>query len=548
MGLLLLTLALDVACGPTRPRTVPPVPPVPGGGDAAALRQAVLRDDSAVARFYAARGFDPAWRDRSSALEVLRRVERAKADGLPPERYGAAAALELAAAADRGDPDAAIRFEVVVTRTWLRYAMDLTMGLIAPQLVDTLWSPSAPEADPVELLAAALATGRAAEALDELRPTFAGHAALRSTLERYRATAARGGWPALPPGEAFVPGSSGASVSALRARLAASGDLPVGGRGPGDALDAGLATAVRRFQRRHGLVPDGRVDAATLAALNTPIQTRIREIELNLERWRWLPVASGGRYLLVNAAGATLTAVDRERAIREHRVIVGRTDWPTPIVSGAVTDVVLNPSWYVPRSIVRAEIAASMAADSGYAEREGFRVYRDSGGALRHVAPAGVDWTAVEAGRIDYVVVQGPGPTNPLGRLKLVFANPFQVYLHDTPSRGSFRREDRALSHGCVRVQAIEQLAEWLLQDAPAWSRDSLARALDSGRERTIALPRPTPVYVGYWTAWVDAEGSVHHRRDRYGWDAELSRALAGADAAFIPGSSSSQTCGAIVD
>jgi murein L,D-transpeptidase YcbB/YkuD len=420
--------------------------------------------------------------------------------------------------------------------------------MVAPERVDSMWSPSAAEGDPEELLAAALAAGRAAEALDELRPAFAGYAALRGALAQYRAAAERGGWPVVLPGATLGPGSAGTAVAALRARLRASGDLPDDDQATNSAFDADLADAVRRFQRRHGLPADGLVGAATLAALNTPVEARIRQIELNLERWRWLPVTSGGRYLLVNSAAATLTAMDSERPAREHRVIVGRPDRPTPIVSGAVTSIVLNPSWYVPRSIVRDEIAPVMAADTGYAERGGFRVYRDSGGELRRIAVPDVDWAAVEAGLLDYVVVQGPGPANPLGRLKLVFANRFQVYLHDTPNRGLFRSEDRALSHGCVRVEGIEDLAEWLLRGDPAWDHDSLARAVEAGGEVVVTLPQPTPVYVGYWTAWVDDDGSVHHSPDHYGWDDKLAAALSGAHAAFMPGSSSHKTCGAIVD
>jgi murein L,D-transpeptidase YcbB/YkuD len=189
--------------------------------------------------------------------------------------------------------------------------------------------------------------------------------------------------------------------------------------------------------------------------------------------------------------------------------------------------VVLNPVWNVPRSIAVQEVVPLIRADTGYLRRAGMEVLLDSGDAARRVDAAGVDWAAVTDSTFPYRLVQAPGPTNPLGRLKLVFPNPFNVALHDTPAGQLFGASSRAMSHGCIRVDRVLDLALRLLQDDPAWSADAVARALEEPRERWIAVARPVPVYVGYWTAWVRGDGAVEFRDDAYGWDGKLAAALA---------------------
>jgi murein L,D-transpeptidase YcbB/YkuD len=287
-----------------------------------------------------------------------------------------------------------------------------------------------------------------------------------------------------------------------------------------------VESAVRGFQERHGLVVDGRVGAATLAALNVPVGNRIRQLELNLERWRWLPRAPASRFVLVNSVAFELQLVEDEHAVMVARVIVGRPDWPTPIVSGALTHLVLNPVWNVPRSIAVQEVAPLIRSDTGYLGRAGMEVLLDSGGAARRVDPASVDWTAITDSTFPYRLVQAPGPTNPLGRLKLVFRNPFNVALHDTPASKLFSVPNRTLSHGCIRVDRLLDLAIRLLGNDPRWPPENVARVLEEPRERWIALLEPVPVYVGYWTAWVGSDGMAEFRDDPYGWDGKLAGAL----------------------
>jgi murein L,D-transpeptidase YcbB/YkuD len=243
---------------------------------------------------------------------------------------------------------------------------------------------------------------------------------------------------------------------------------------------------------------------------------------VNLERWRWLPRRLDAPYLVVNIPAFELAWMDSGGAAASSRVILGRTDWQTPLLHSAVTHVVLAPPWRVPQEITRRELLPLIRSDTSYLRRHGFDVYRP--GSSRPVDPADVDWSAADS-LVNVRLVQRPGPSNPLGRVKLVFANQFAVALHDTPAPELFKTGDRALSHGCVRVESALELAARLLSGT-AWDARRLAAVADSGTTRWIALPRPVPVYVTYFTAWVDADGVLQLRDDRYGWDARLAAAL----------------------
>jgi murein L,D-transpeptidase YcbB/YkuD len=305
----------------------------------------------------------------------------------------------------------------------------------------------------------------------------------------------------------------------LRERLAAEGDFAAT-RGAG--FDSATAEAVRRFQRRHGLEDDGRVGPATVAALDVSAARRARQIVLNLERWRWVPREAGAAPIIVNAAAFTVTRHAPEGAY-QCPAVVGRPDWPTPIVAGPVVSVVFAPAWHVPRDILVREVLPAAAGDTGWFARNGFHL-EDSTGAT--VPGDGVSWDALADSTRGLALVQAPGPLNPLGGVKIVFANPFNVAVHGTPERELFGEPVRALSHGCVRVQGALELARALLADRPEWPADSIARAAADTVERVVPVAAGTVMVLGYWTAWVADDGAVHFRPDVYGWDAKLDRAL----------------------
>ena len=348
----------------------------------------------------------------------------------------------------------------------------------------------------------------------------------------------RGGWPQLPAGPRLALGATDERVRLLRARLAAEGDLlklsapragqPRAASAPGDTTyDEALASVVARFQGRHGLKVTGAVDTDTLEALNVPAEARWRQIAVNMERWRWLPTDFGSRYIWVNVPEFELTMIDGGKKAMRMRVIVGKTQSKTPAFSNRITRIDLNPVWHLPSSIVENEIAPAMLRDPGYLSRKHLEVVKSSGDGTVTVDPGEVDWARMGKGDYPYRLRQPSGPDNALGRIKFVIPDQFDVYLHDTPSARLFNSTERDLSHGCVRLEHPVELAAYLLKNDPKWSQEAIQEALDSGETKSVPLPAPLPVHILYWTAWVDDDGTVQFRKDIYGHDGELDRALA---------------------
>ncbi len=388
-----------------------------------------------------------------------------------------------------------------------------------------------------------------------LRPAHFAYAGLLDALARLRRIAAAGGWPRVGTGPALraeggvtlraeggvavradsataaaegrregaapQSSSSGERVLALRRRLAINGDLSAAADTAGARFDAALDDAVRAFQRRHALNDDGVVGPATLAQLDLPVAARVAQVRANLERARWLPREREPALVVVNVAGATVYFV-RDGAIRlETRAVVGKPSTATPLFRADLRSVELNPTWTVPPGIV-GEVLRAVRRDAGYLRKQGMRVIDRSG---RRVDPSRIDFSRYSARSFPYVFRQDPGPLNPLGRIKLVFPNRYNVYLHDTSAPALFELEERACSHGCIRVQDPVDLAELVLDDA-RWSRDSLDAAIATGATRMIAVRRPLPVVVLYWTAAVDRAGTLHFYRDVYRRDPPLLKAL----------------------
>lgn len=258
---------------------------------------------------------------------------------------------------------------------------------------------------------------------------------------------------------------------------------------------------------------DGLVGPATLAALNVPAETRARQLAHTVEHWSPLLYSLGARYIVVNIPAFTLDLVEGGRQVWTTRVIVGRPDWPTPVVSSAITELVFRPLWRVPRSIGGLEVLPIVRRDSTYLGRAGIRLFHDSGAGGAEADPATVEWTSVTRANLTHHFVQEPGPENPLGGVKFVLHTSFGVYLHDTPARALFEQPRRTLSHGCVRVEDADRLASYLL---PTWPLDSIQAAMTEGRERRVRLASPVPVHLVYWSAWVVPDGLAAFREDVY--------------------------------
>jgi murein L,D-transpeptidase YcbB/YkuD len=513
-----------------RARLATPQPPAYAAGDAQAAGTW-----SAVRRLYETTGYQPLWlvdgRGRPAIAALRGEIQRAAEDGLNPADYDLRAADTLQAARGGGlfkkggDPEPLLDADIRLSYAFLKFAAHLERGRVRPGQVDEHWFGSQRDEDLVQALKVALDSGKIGESLDRLRSQHPQYAALKKALARYREVALRGGWSTLPAGLTLKPGRPDPQVAVLRAHLIATGDLSEAAAPAAPIFDAATRDALKRFERRHGLVADGRLDREVLAALNVPVEDRIRQIELNLERWRWLPDSLGDRYVLVNIPTFHLTAVDHGQVALQMRVVTGKADSPTPIFSDEMTTVVFSPYWNVPPDIARNETIPAVMRDPGYLGRNNLEVVRAG-----HVLdPGGVDWS--RPGNIQFR--QRPGAHNALGGVKFMFPNQFDVYLHDTPADALFARVERDYSHGCVRIEKPFEMAQWVLQDRPEWTPEKIQAAMNSGREQHIALKHHIPVYIVYATVWVDDDGTVEFRDDIYGHDERQERVL---PASPIPG------------
>ena len=493
-----------------------------------------------VLRFYERHGFNAAWSTargpRDEALQLAAALEAAPREGLEPGDAQAdqvRARVEVLSSARealgrRTEPRLLAETDVLLTRSFFKHAMHLHSGLIDPARLPLDWHLSPRRVDLVEMLDRALATHDMAGALASLEPAHPGYAALRALLERYRGIARAGGWPAVPPGRPLRRGSAGERVRLLRERLAAEGD-PDRSLAGGGTFDAALAAAVRRFQACHGLDTTGVVGERDRVELDVPVEARIRQITLNLERRRWLPASLGDRHLLVNIPGFTLEAREPDRAALAMRVVVGRESNRTPMFSDSITYLVFNPIWELPPEIAKNEVLASIQKDPEYLAKNHLRLYERHGRGKREVDPATVDWERITPEEFGFAVKQDPGPDNSIGHVKFMCPNQFAVYLHDTPAASLFTATERDYSHGCVRVERPLELALYLLRGKAGWDSARIAAAFDTLRNKVVQLPEPVPVHILYWTAWVDDRGVAQFRRDVYAVDSLLTDALSRA-------------------
>jgi murein L,D-transpeptidase YcbB/YkuD len=509
-------------------------------GAVAALRAGgePIYESAVLPGFYEGRLYHPAWSDERGPAPVIHdlvnALRQADREGLRPDDYHLAA-IDTLLAAVRADvrsgglivPDRWAELDLLLTDAFLVYGSHLLAGRVNHETLQPEWVANRRGTDFTDVLQAALESGDVAAALVPLAPPHRGFRRLREALAYYRTVVARGGWPAIPDGRTLKPGDRGPAVAALRERLRLEGDLgPTWTGEETDLFDEVLERAMKRFQRRHGLTADGAMDAATRAELNVSAERRVEQVELNLERWRWLPKDLGRRHIVVNIAAFALDVVEEETVVLSMRVVVGLPYRRTPVFSDTMRYLVLNPSWHVPPSLAVQDLLPRIQRDSSYLAGHKVRVFQGWGPEAREVRPDTVDWSAITPDRFPYRLVQDPGPLNALGRIKFMFLNRFNVYLHDSPARPLFDEAERDFSSGCIRVERAVELAAYLLHRDPRWSRAALLRALDGAVDGTVPLPEPIPIHLLYWTAWADWDGTIQFRRDIYDRDAPLRRAL----------------------
>ena len=345
-----------------------------------------------------------------------------------------------------------------------------------------------------------------------------GYSALREYLLKYRDIAKRGGWPAVTKGPSLRKGDRSERVTELRRRLTATEDIS--GRHAADEFlfDEELHNAVIRFQKRHGLIIDGVAGKETVRMLNVPVEKRIFQMEINLERFRDIKDL-GDRYICINIADFELKVIEHGNSVMNMKVIVGKQYWHSPVFSSEMTHIIFNPSWYVPRSIAVEEILTKIKKEHDYLNKEGFKVFSKEKDILKETDAGAINWNDITAENFTYRFVQVPGMKNPLGKLKFLFPNEYFVYLHDTPAKVLFEKSSRAFSHGCIRIEKPVELAEYLFRDDPSWSHEKIADMIERGKEIKVPLPAPVTIHILYLTAWVDEENVLQFRDDIYGRD-----------------------------
>ena len=349
---------------------------------------------------------------------------------------------------------------------------------------------------------------------------------IRDAALSYSDIAVRGGWPAIPSEAKFVSGTQGAHDELLRQRLIMSGDLAADK--PSGAYDDTLAEAVKRFQTRHGLASTGTMTPRTLAALNVSVHKRIKQLEASLERLGQLNFPFGQRYVVVNIPATFAEAIEDDKVVRRYRVIVGKTEKPSPTLTADITSVNLNPTWTVPSSIAKSEISAHMRKDPSYLSRMHMEVL---GANDAPIDPHSVDWSGAHTP--NFTVRQQSGTWNALGAVKIDMPNSYSVYMHDTNQRNLFSDDYRFDSHGCSRVDNVRDLAAWLLKDQPQWNRAAIDAMIATGQRHDIRVTKKVPVAWIYLTAWMTKDQTVHFRNDIYAQDEQLLEATA-EEAAFF--------------
>ncbi|MBP6058964.1 MAG: L,D-transpeptidase family protein [Nitrosomonas sp.] len=475
-------------------------------------------------QFYATRNYQSVWIKTevdSSLLEAaLTFIASADNEGLHSQDYHLQQLQQLQQQAEQSLP-AAIELELRTTHAVMRLAKDLSRGRLSATAADPDWHIRQPTFDAVTFLQEAIKTGRLQQSLNDLFSQKPSYQLLKQTLIRYQAINHHPEWTHIPNTSTIRPGDMHTIIPLIRQRItqayAADGmaEYHITAK-ESQHYDDELVTAVKAFQVQHGLNPDGAIGKNTIRAFNIPLAWKIRQLRINMERLRWLPRDLGKRYIMVNTAGFRLTAAEQGEHALNMRIIVGLDYRSTPSFNGALSHMVLNPYWNVPASIARKDLLPKQQKNPDFFTSGGFKVYSSHSRDAEALDPDTIDWHAIKKG-FPYVLRQDPGTHNALGKIKFMFANGFDIYLHDTPSKSLFQKDIRTFSSGCIRLEKPLELAAFLLggQAVP----DKFLAGMESNKTMAVHLPKQLPIYLVYITTWVDEQDQVHFSPDIYGRD-----------------------------
>jgi len=496
--------------------------------------------DAALGEIYHANGLQPYWLEsgrpgrRAEAIRAV--LDDAASQGLEPDDYFTDLIHRYWESRDR---TGLVRLDILLTLGMMRFVADQREGRLAVREIDPKLFATARNAEVAwrPLWQEAFAAADMKKFLDSQAPPFRQYAGLVQKLADYRVMAALGGWPAVPGGEVLKPGMRDERISALRKRLQVTGEL-AGADSSSLLYDGELEKAVRSFQRRHGLEGDGVIGKQTLDAMNVPINTRIEQIILNMERYRWLDRSIlDDRLVVVNIAGFTASAGSGGAFELTMPVVVGKEYQQTPVFNDTIKYIEINPYWTVPPSIASNETLPRLKKNRQYLRERKMRLFDGWDAEARELDSTKINWSKVSPQQMRrYRIRQDPGPGNDLGALKIMFPNSHNVYLHDTPQRALFERDRRAFSHGCIRLGKPVEMASWLLGGPQAgWSVEKIRERIATGQRQVVVLDKPVPIHLIYRTAVV-IDDTLTFYEDIYGRDRLIGRALFDKKASNRPG------------
>jgi murein L,D-transpeptidase YcbB/YkuD len=412
------------------------------------------------------------------------------------------------------------KLDIALSATYFNFADDYYRGLVVPKENRGVeWDIKSNKIKLHKALMTLLGERKSKYPYAEFQPLHPEYANLKKALARYREIQKNGGWPVIPANTVLKPGQQSAAVPLLNKRLADLRAQSETSATDSSVYSADLVEAVKQFQKLHGQKPDGNIGPATVKLLNVPVQNRIRQIIINMERWRWIPKSFEPNYLLVNIPEYKLHVIEKSKEVMNMNVIVGKVLHETPIFSDRLENVVLSPYWNIPPDILKEEIAPKAMSDPGFLDRLDMEVITQKGAP---VSAESVDWSQAGTDGFEYVVRRRPGPKNDLGDVKFIFPNDNNVYLHDTPHDELFSQAKRGFSHGCVRVERPIELATYLLRDVSGWDKSRIMQQISTREEKHVPVKQKLPIYLVYFTASADANGNVQFFEDIYGHDQKL--------------------------
>ncbi|WP_130903743.1 L,D-transpeptidase family protein [Pseudomonas sp. Sample_22] len=476
-----------------------------------------------VMDFYSHRNFRAAWTDGRDFSQLLKSLNETEIDGLVPTDFHVAelAQAQLAIQTTAPTPAQSAAFDLAATRTYITALLQLRRGKVDPARLDFHWNFDPVGVDPredVNSFFTALNDHDVARAFAQAPPQEAVYRSMRVALAQLRQVRDSGGWPKVTEGQSLKPGMDGVAVMQLRSRLAAGGYLEPH-NGKRTDYDDKVIAAVKKYQVEQYLGADGVAGAATLAALNVPVEARIDQVRVNMERARWLLYKLQGTFVVVDIAGYKVALYRDGQPIWRSRVQVGKPFRSTPVFQSEITYVTFNPTWTVPPTILVKDMLPKIQQNPGYLAANRIRALDREGNVLD---PSGIDWYNARG----ITLRQDAGPENSLGQVVIRFPNDYAIYLHDTPHRELFAKSMRATSSGCIRVENPLQLVELLFNDPVRWNSEGIKKQLANGKTENIKLPVKVPVLLAYWTVDLSNDGRVTFKPDVYGYDSPVLRRL----------------------